>query len=112
MATKEAKAEEANKQAAHLKQRQVLNHAFGALEGQKSIQSFNAYTFEEALNDQIELIEGESSRLRPNQLDRVKRVQEEIATAVQELKKVPPEEFLQPDEDHDVNTNPKQKETA
>lgn len=105
MASKEEKSEEAKKQQAHLKQRQVLNNAYAALEGQKSIQSFSAFTFEEALDNQIELIEGAGTKLRPNQLDQVKRVEEELVQAVTELKKIPPEQFLQPKEDRDVNTD-------
>lgn len=110
MATKEETAEEANKQQAHLKQRTALNNAYAAIEGQKSIQSFTAFTFEEALDNQIERIEGESSRLRPNELDRVKRVEEEVIKAAEEIKKIPPEQFLQQDESRDVNTDPNDSE--
>lgn len=106
MPSKESKAQEASQQRANLEQRQALNHAYAALEGQKSVQSFSAFTFEEALDNQIELIEGSGSKLRPNLLDRVKRVEEEVVKAVEVLKKIPPEQFVQADGEKDVNTNP------
>lgn len=94
-----------------MQQREALNNAYAVLEGQKSVQSFSAFTFEEALDNQIELISGSSTTTRPNKLDYVKQVEQRLLTAVEQLKQVPPETFLEHSEDTDVNTNPDQETT-
>ena len=104
MPSKEDKAAEAKKQQTNTKYRTQLNNAFAALEGQRSIDSFNAYTFEEALDDLIEQIEGDSTKIRPNKLDEVSRVEDEVAKVVASVKELPPEDFLDPDTSRDVNT--------
>lgn len=82
----------------------ALNDAYAQLESEKAIQSFNAFTFEEALANQIERIEGESTKIRPNELDRTERIYQNLVKAVEELKQVPPEKFLTKDNARDVNT--------
>lgn len=96
--------EEKNLQQFNLNQRRAINNAYAALEGQKNVNSFAAFTFEDAMDLQIERIEGKGSKLRPNELERVDSIEQEMIKAVAELKDVPPEQFLQPDEDRDVNT--------
>ncbi len=98
------KNEEEQLQQYHMRQRQALNNAYAALEGQKTSQSFAAFTFEEAVDQQIELIEGSGTQLRPNELERVEKLKTELVSAVAQLKEVPPEQFLEPDADEDVNT--------
>jgi hypothetical protein len=98
------KNEEEKTQQYHMRQRQALNNAYAALEGQKTSQSFAAFTFEEAVDQQIELIEGSGTQLRPNELERVEKLKTELISAVTQLKQVPPEQFLEPDADEDVNT--------
>lgn len=96
--------EEKDLQQFNINQRKALNNAYAALEGQKTSQSFAAFTFEEAMDLQIERIEGKGTRLRPNELDRVDRIEQEMTKAVAELKDVSPDQILEPDEDNDVNT--------
>lgn len=96
--------EESKLQQYNLSQRRALNNAYAALEGQKNVMSFAAFTFEDAVDLQIERIEGTGSRLRPNELQRVDRIEQEMLKAVEELKEVPPENFLEHDEENDVNT--------
>jgi len=96
--------EEKSLQQFNLNQRRAINNAYAALEGQKNINSFSAFTFEDAMDLQIERIEGTGSKLRPNELERVDNIEQEMIKAVAELKDVPPEQFLKPDEDRDVNT--------
>lgn len=86
------------------KEREAINNGFAALEGQKTVQSFSAFTFEEAVDLEIERIEGEGTEKRPNQLERVDRIEQQTLQAVAVLKEVPPEQFLDPDETEDVNT--------
>src|SRR3990172_6757121 len=104
MAERQDIASEHQLQSLHVKQRQALNDAFAQLEGEKSVQSFNAFTFEEALQLQIDAIQGESTRIRPNELDRTEREYQNLSQAEEERKRGPPEIFLRKDETRDVNT--------
>ena len=104
MASDKDQSEERQKQASQQKLREAVGDAYAALQGQAAIQSFVAYTFEEAVSDQIDRISGTTSRLRPNELDRVKAVSQNLMQAVQATKKLPPSAFLTPDPQRDVNT--------
>lgn len=106
MATQQEKDQDANAQSQSISQREALNDAYAALLGQQSVQSFTAFTFEEALDAQIERIEGAGTQLRPNQLGRVDRVEQRLLEAVEQLKQVPPEMFRDKSADQDVNTEP------
>lgn len=98
------KNEEARLQNLYIGQRRAVNNAYAALEGEKTVQSFAAFTFEDALDLQIERIEGEGTQLRPNELERVDEIEKNLIKAVQELKEVPVEAFLEADPERDVNT--------
>ena len=106
MATNDNTNEEQRLQRFHIRQRRALNNGLAALVGAQHRQTFQAFTFEEAVDLQIERIEGASTTLRPNQLDRVDRIENELTKAIEELKKVPPEQFLEAKPDEDVNTLP------
>jgi hypothetical protein len=101
---KEEKGEESKLQRFHISQRRAVNNAYAALEGEKNVLTFSAFTFEDAVDLQIERIEGEGTRIRPNELERVDHIEQGLLRAVEELKQVPPEQFLKKDEDRDVNT--------
>ncbi len=88
----------------NLKERTALGDAYSTLLGQQTIQAFSAFTFEEAIDAQIERIEGKGTSRRPNLLERVDRVEQSTLQAINVLKKVPPEDFLEPDDATDVNT--------
>ncbi len=104
MATdKDTNAERAS-QEQNLTERMALNDAYAALLSQQSIQSFSAFTFEEALDAQIELIEGRGTEKRPNLLTRVDRIEASTLQAIAVLKNTPPEQFIEPSDDQDVNT--------
>lgn len=98
------RAAEQQKQQDQLKLRIALNDAYAALEGQKSVQSFLAFTFEEAISNQIDRLTGTSTRLRPNELDRVNNIQQTLTNAIAQIKQTPPEDFLEPNQGRDVNT--------
>lgn len=106
MAKNEEQSEEFRLQKLHLDQRRALNNGYAALVGQQTTQTFLAFTFEDAVDLRIEAIEGAADQLRPNLLDRVDRVENELLAAVEKLKEVPPEQFLNADPDRDVNTDP------
>ncbi len=84
--------------------RESLSNAHAALQAERTIQSFSAFTFEEALDAQIERISGAGTQLRPNELDRVDRILSQVSDAVDQIKSLPPEAFIKPSEQDDVNT--------
>ncbi len=88
----------------HLRQRRALNNAYAALIARQNTNTFAAFTFEEAVDLQIERIEGAGTQLRPNLLGRVDRIENELLQTVEELKKLPPDRFLEKSPDEDVNT--------
>lgn len=84
--------------------RRALNNAYAFVKGRESVQSFSALTFEDCLDKQIERIEGTAPSLRPNDLTKVDRIESDILQAVEKMKQLPPENFIDPDPDVDVNT--------
>ncbi len=105
MADQAEKNEEQSLQVFHIRQRRALDNAYAAVLGQQTINTFAAFTFEEAVDQQIERIEGKGTTIRPNLLGRVDRIESQLLQAVEELKKVPPERFLERDPNEDVNTD-------
>lgn len=102
-----SKQDEAFEQAlrqSHLRQRIAFNNAYSALLAQQNVQSFQAFTFEDALDNQIEEIEGAGTELRPNQLDRVTRIFQEVTAAAALIQSLPDEAFQDPNAEEDVNT--------
>jgi hypothetical protein len=91
-------------QSQNLEIRESLNNAYAAVEGQKAVQSFAAFTFEDALDLQIERIEGADTELRPNELHRVDKIESNVVSAVAKVKVMPPSAFVEPRDDRDVNT--------
>jgi hypothetical protein len=93
-------------QSQNLKLRKAFNDAYAAVEGQKVAQSFSAVTFEELADQQIQRISGSGTPSRPNELDRVQKVLNNVLQAVEQVKGMPPESFQDPDPNRDVNTPP------
>jgi TPP-dependent indolepyruvate ferredoxin oxidoreductase alpha subunit len=91
-------------QARNNSQREALSNAYAALTGQQSIQTWTAFTFEEAMDAQIERIEGKSSDKRPNELERVERIEKDTLSAIAALRDTAPEQFIEANSDQDVNT--------
>lgn len=85
-------------------QREALSNAYAALTGQQSIQAWTAFTFEEAMDAQIERISGTSTDKRPNELERVDRIEQDTLSAIAALRDTPPEQFIEADAGQDVNT--------
>ena len=95
--------EQAQRQS-HLRQRIAFNNAYSALLAQQNVQSFQAFTFEDALDNQIEEIEGAGTDIRPNQKDRVARIFQEVTAAAALIKSLPDEAFQEANAQEDVNT--------
>lgn len=92
-------------------QREALSNAYAALLGQQNTQTWSAFTFEEAVDAQIEAIEGKSTDKRPNQLERVDRIEQDTLSAIAALRDTPPEQFAEPQGGQDVNT-PREGDTV
>jgi hypothetical protein len=91
-------------QTRNIREREALSNAYGALVGQQSVQGWTAFTLEEAMDAQIEAIEGTATEKRPNELMRVDRIEQECLAAIAALRDLPPEQFIEPDPEQDVNT--------
>lgn len=101
MATKEEKQAETKRRT---NQRRSLNDAYASILGERAIQTFSNYTFEDALDQQIERIEGADTKLRPNLLNKVTQVYEGVKKTVEELKSLDDSEFSSPvTSDENVN---------
>ncbi len=94
----------AAQQEQNLELRRAINDAYAFVEGQKLVQSFSSISFEELLDQQIERIEGASSTRRPNEIDRITRVEQDIIAAVEKIKKMPDDAFKKTPEENGVNT--------
>lgn len=85
--------------------RRALNDSYAVLEATKYTTTAIAFSFEEAMAQQIERIEGQGSRIRPSELERVDRIEKSLLQAVEEIKQIPPEEFAARIRGRDVNTD-------
>ncbi len=104
VATKDQENEEQRLQQLNAANRRAVNNAYAALLADANLDTFQAFTFEEAVDAQIERIEGAGTDIRPNLKDRVDRIRNQVVKAAEELKKIPPDQFLDKDEERDVNT--------
>jgi len=85
--------------------RRVLSNAYSFVQGQQATQSFSALTYEELADEQIERIEGAGTQLRPNEFDRIDQMEQELLKLVEQVRNIPPEQFLLSDPEKDVNTS-------
>ena len=104
MAGKQQDAQEAESRGRTQRQREALNNAYAFVLSDQATQAFLNFGFEEALDLQIEQIEGVGTDVRPNQLSRVDRIEQQVTTAVEQLKSVSDETFQQASEFEDANT--------
>jgi len=65
--------------------RRALNDTYLFVRGQQTVRSFEAFTFEDALDQQIEEVEGAGTSLRPNKHDRVLRIYQKILAAADDV---------------------------
>jgi hypothetical protein len=98
--------DDAQLQSQNLDLRVALNDAYAAVEGAKTVQSFNALTFEDLADQQIQRISGPDTTSRPNALNSVQHVLNNLTQAVAKIKAMPPESFADQDTSRDVNTPP------
>jgi hypothetical protein len=84
--------------------RSALNDAYAAVEGAKGVQTFTAYTFEDALSAQITDINGPGTDSRPNELQSIQNILNNVMQAAQQIQAMPADQFADPDSQRDVNT--------
>lgn len=93
------------KQEETIRQRIAFENAYASLLGDQATQTFYAFTFEDALDLQIERISGAGDEAHPNLLGRVARIKSQLLQAVDQVSKIDPSQFqkLSPG-DPNVNT--------
>lgn len=84
--------------------REVLANAYAFVEGQKMTQSFSALTPEDFYDRFVERISGKDTQSRPNVLNRIAKIKNELKASVEKIKALPPEAFRRPNPEKDVNT--------
>lgn len=92
-------------QSQNLELRRALNDAYAFVEGQKATQTFAAFTFEDALDQQIERLSGADTDVRPNALHRIDKIENGVVQAVERIKSMPDDAFAKRDDEKDVNTS-------
>jgi hypothetical protein len=98
--------ESSQRQQQNIELRRALNDAYAFVEGQKATQSFTAITFEDLMDQQIERLEGKSTISKPNEIDRINKVENALVAAVEKIKKMPDDAFKKTSEENNVNTKP------
>lgn len=91
--------------------REKLQDAYAFVEGAKATQSFSALTPEDCFDRFIERVEGKDTPQRPNVLNRLEKVKNEVLATVAKVKAMPPEAFRQAKPDEDVNPPVETNET-
>jgi hypothetical protein len=86
--------------------REVVANAYAYVEGQKSAQSFSALTPEDLMDRFIERISGKDTQARPNVLNRIARIKNELTATIAKVKALPDDAFRRRDDETDVNTSP------
>ena len=85
--------------------RVALSDAYSAVQSDAGTQSFSTYTFEDALQDQIDAISGTTNNQnRPNLMDEVTAIVTNLTQAISAMATLPPTFFAMADPDLDVNT--------
>lgn len=84
--------------------RLVINQSLAAVQGRQTAETFAAMTYEELADQQIARISGPGTTTRPNELERVNKIESDLTNAVAQIRKIPPEKFLLNDASRDVNT--------
>lgn len=97
--------EKESEQKRSIRLRKALAGGYAAIRASEATASFSAMTIEEAFDARIEKIEGLSTELRPNILDRIDKIEADVILAAYEISNLPPEVFREKDENEDANTS-------
>lgn len=74
--------------------------------GQQTTQSFSTITFEELAAQEIDRLSGKGSNGRPNVLQQIQRISNDLQSVATQIMNTDPSAFLIPDATKDVNTPP------
>jgi hypothetical protein len=86
--------------------REIVANAFAFVEGQKTTQTFAAITPEDLYDQFINRVSGPDTQARPNALNRIAKIKNDMASAISKIKALPDGAFRTYDNTQDVNTNP------
>ena len=106
-----AQDDERGSQDVNFELRRVLNDGYAFVLGRQATQAFGALTYEELADRQIDRIEGGGTLLRPNELERIDRMEQDLLDLVEQVRSIPPERFILRDPERDVNTEPALEDT-
>jgi hypothetical protein len=84
--------------------------AYAFVVGQETTESFAAVTFEELLTQQINRISEKGTDIRPNVLDRIAKVKNDIITAATTIKNLPSDFFKRHSDLEDTVSNVEMEE--
>lgn len=84
--------------------RTAVANAVGALRSREINRSFASFSLEEAIDQQIERIEGEGTETLPNLLTAVDRIKSDLDGVIDAIKEMDPDLFRQADPSSDANT--------
>jgi hypothetical protein len=90
--------------------RNALAKATNALQGAALARSLQAMTFEEAVDAYIQSVEGPSTQVRPNKLDRIARVASGVTKTAEILKETDDSSWLDDDDIDYSNVNDPEEE--
>lgn len=94
------------------KYREAVANAYTFVEAQKSVQSFTALTPEDLMDRFIERVSGKDTQARPNVINRIARIKNNVISAVEKIKALPADAFRKHDEKKNVNTDPNPSEDS
>jgi hypothetical protein len=78
--------------------------AVAELRSEERNTSLQAFTIEEAVDQQIEMLIGDSDPHRRSALQRADKIKQDLLANIDAMKSTPPEYFLRADSDGDANT--------
>jgi hypothetical protein len=84
--------------------RRGLQSATAFVQGEQANQALGGVTLTDMLEAQISAIEGDASPIRPGKINRIKSIRDQITATVAIARSLPPEVFVDPIPDEDVNT--------
>jgi hypothetical protein len=84
--------------------RQNINDAYAFVEGAKSTQTFSSLTFDDLMVQQTLDLLSKGTESRPGPIPRIDKVERQLKSTIEQIKKVPPEAFRLRDERDAVNT--------
>lgn len=91
------------KEERNLALRRVMSSSYAFVKGAELAQSFSAITPEDCVDALIQQIEGQRFDGRLNKLAELDKIKNDLLAAVEQIKAIPPEEFLEAKPAEDVN---------